>query len=142
MGVLCHADRNLLILYCQTWARWEEAEVFLSRYGSTYPLKDEAGRMRCFMPHPQVSIAYKLSTTLVRLGQELGLSPSARTRISVGLGGMPRPALSPLAQRFFGPPVLRTCGEIGRGEPLARLRAGRASGGRGDGGDGGGVAAA
>lgn len=83
MGVVTQADRNALARYCQTWARWKKAEEFIQKYGETYPLKDEKGNVKCFMPWPQVSISNQMSQTLTRLEQEFGLTPSARTRINV-----------------------------------------------------------
>lgn len=83
MRVLSAADRNAIARYCQLWARWKRAELFLQQYGDTYPLKDPNGNIRCFMPWPQVAIAGKLAVTLTRLEQEFGLTPSSRTRIMV-----------------------------------------------------------
>jgi P27 family predicted phage terminase small subunit len=82
MRVLTSADSNALARYCAGWSRWKRAELFLQKYGSTYPLKDEKGRVRCFMPWPQVAEWTKLNHMLKGLEQEFGLTPSARTRIS------------------------------------------------------------
>lgn len=82
-GMLTKVDGAALARYCQTWSRWKKAEQFIQKYGETYPLKDEQGRLRCFVQHPQVSIANQLSHTLTRLEQEFGLTPSARTRIQI-----------------------------------------------------------
>jgi P27 family predicted phage terminase small subunit len=83
MRILTEADRNALARYCQTWARWKAAEQFVQKFGETYPLKDEQGRVKCFMPWPQASMAQRLSIVLTRLEQEFGLTPSARTRIDL-----------------------------------------------------------
>lgn len=83
MGVLTRIDGNALTRYCQLWARWKKAELFVQKHGDVYPLKDESGRTNCLMPFPQVAIANKLAAQLTRLEQEFGMTPSARTRISV-----------------------------------------------------------
>jgi len=83
MRILTRADRQALARYCQTWSRWRKAEVFIQKYGESYPLKDDQGRVKCMMPWPQVATAHKLAQTLARLEQEFGLTPSARTRIDV-----------------------------------------------------------
>jgi P27 family predicted phage terminase small subunit len=75
-------DRGILARYCQAWSRWKRAEEFLQKYGETYPIKDSAGKVRCFCPWPQVAIAHQLGLLLLRLEQELGLSPASRTRIN------------------------------------------------------------
>lgn len=90
MKVLTIVDRNALARYCQTCARWKKMEEFIQKFGETYPLKDEKGQVRCFVQWPQVAIAHKLATALGRLEQEFGLTPSARTRISVGASRQPR----------------------------------------------------
>lgn len=81
MRVLNRSDTQAMVRYATLWARWKRAELHLQRYGDTYPLKDELGRVRCFMPWPQVAIASKLAHELTRLEQEFGLTPSSRTRI-------------------------------------------------------------
>lgn len=89
MKVLTRIDGNALTRYCQLWARWKKAELFIQKNGEVYPLKDESGRIKCLMPFPQVSIASKLAQQLTRLEQEFGLTPSARTRINIETAGEP-----------------------------------------------------
>jgi P27 family predicted phage terminase small subunit len=83
MGVLARIDRYALTRYCQLWARWVKAEQFIQKYGETYPLKDENGKVKCFMPWPQAAVIATLSQQMMRLEQEFGLTPSARTRLRV-----------------------------------------------------------
>jgi P27 family predicted phage terminase small subunit len=83
MGVLTRIDRNALTRYCQFWARWKKAELFIQTHGDTYPLKDDAGKIKCLQQFPQVAIAHRLGLVLTRLEQEFGMTPSARTRIQV-----------------------------------------------------------
>src|SRR4051794_12760174 len=83
MGVLSRVDRDALTLYCRLWSRWRKAEAFLESKGEVYTIKDEQGRVKCVMPFPQVSIANKLVQQLIRLEQEFGMTPSARSRIQV-----------------------------------------------------------
>jgi len=95
LKIVIKVDRAVLARYCQAWSRWKRSEMFLQKYGETYPLKDSAGRVRCFCPWPQVSISLQLSQTLTRLEQELGLTPSARTRLDPKLC---RPWLDPVRE--------------------------------------------
>ena len=82
-GVLTRIDGNALTRYCRIWSRWKAAEIVLDREGSTYELKDSVGELRCIMQRPEVAIAHKLAMVLTRLEAEFGMTPSARTRISV-----------------------------------------------------------
>ena len=100
MRVLAKIDGNALARYCQLWARWKKAELFVQQHGDTYPLKDESGRIKCLMPFPQVAIANKLAAQLTRLEQEFGMTPSARTRINVTVPHVMTERESRLA-RFF-----------------------------------------
>lgn len=81
MGVLTRIDGNSLARYCRLWARWRKAEAFIEERGEMYPLKDDAGKVKCFQQWPQVAIANKLAIQLTRLEQEFGMTPSARARI-------------------------------------------------------------
>ena len=98
MRVLTRIDGNALVCYCQLWARWKKAELFVQKHGDTYPLKDESGRIKCLMQFPQVAIANKLAAQLTRLEQEFGMTPSARTRISVPVAP---PVHDPLEAKYF-----------------------------------------
>jgi P27 family predicted phage terminase small subunit len=83
MGVLTRADTNALARYCQLFARWKKAELFIQRFGESYPCKSGNGIVKCFLPFPQSGLSLKLSIALTRLEQEFGLTPSARSRIEV-----------------------------------------------------------
>ena len=99
-GLIAKVDRNLLTKYCQIWARWRQAELFIQKYGSSYPIKDEAGRVKCFAQFPEVGIAHKLAGLLLRMEQELGMTPSARSTIEVT--GAPMTPEEREAEEFFG----------------------------------------
>jgi len=83
MGVLASVDRDALVAYCRTYARWKAAEDFLEKHGEVYPIRDEGGKVKCMMQFPQVAIARNLLQTLRAYQQEFGLTPSARSRIDI-----------------------------------------------------------
>jgi P27 family predicted phage terminase small subunit len=87
MGVLTKADGNTLSRYCRLWSRWRKAEAFIDQHGEVYPLKDDAGNVKCVQQWPQVAIANKLAQQLTRLEQEFGLTPSARARLQLAPAG-------------------------------------------------------
>lgn len=80
MGVLTKADRNALTRYCVLWSRWRAAEEVIHK-GQTIPIKNAKGELVDVKMIPQVKLASELSGQLLRLEQEFGLTPSARTRI-------------------------------------------------------------
>jgi len=82
LGVLTHADRQALAVYCDTWSRWREASDFVRKHGAFLPVKDDSGKLKYLHQFPQVSIAQKLLTNLLRYQQEFGLTPSSRSGIT------------------------------------------------------------
>jgi len=98
MHVLTRIDAHALARYCRLWGRWRKAEAFIDQHGEMYPIKDDAGKVKCLQQWPQVAIAGKLAQQLTRLEQEFGMTPSSRTRIQVG-----RPAAAEFdaKERFF-----------------------------------------
>ncbi len=83
MGVLTVVDGEALASFCQTYVRWREAEDFLDKHGSVYPIRDERGQVRCMQQFPQVSIARNLILILKSFYGEFGMTPAARTRIEL-----------------------------------------------------------
>ena len=83
IGVLTRIDGNTLSRYCHLWVQWREADRFIRENGHAYPLKDEEGNVKYLQQYPQVAIAHKLCQQLLRLEQEFGMTPAARTRIQV-----------------------------------------------------------
>lgn len=79
--VITEGDRGLLLALCQQWSRYLEANGKIAAAGlvvrapSGYP-----------MPNPYIAIANKALGNCVKLWVELGLTPSARSRVSATLG--------------------------------------------------------
>jgi len=88
-AVLTEADRGALIALCQQWSRYLEANRNVALAGmvvrapSGYP-----------MPNPYIAIANKALVNCTRLWAELGLTPSARTRVTKA------PSFEPPADAF------------------------------------------
>ena len=83
MNVLTLADGDVLAAYCQIWARWRLAEEYLNEHGDVATIYDGRGQIVQTKESPHISIARNLLQLLNRYQQELGLTPSARTRIRV-----------------------------------------------------------
>jgi P27 family predicted phage terminase small subunit len=104
MGILEQVDQTVLGRYCIAELRWKKAVAFILKNGEVYALKDKHGNVRCAQPYPQVAIANQLAAELGRLEQELGLTPSSRTRINAP-GALATGPYNPKS-RFFEPPRL------------------------------------
>ena len=79
MGVLSETDRAAFAVYCQAYARWKEAEEFVSQHGTAF--QTPSGYIQQV---PQVSIAQTYAKLMARLASEFGLTPAARSRIIAG----------------------------------------------------------
>ena len=98
MGLLTTADAHALYAYCLTYARWRAAEEFIEKHGESYPIRDDAGRIRCMQQFPQVATARNLLLVLKAYQQEFGLTPAARSRIQIGTDDASE---SEKAKRYF-----------------------------------------
>ena len=65
--------------YCQAYARWKEAEEFITQHGSI--VKTKSGY---WQQVPQVSIAHSNQKIMMQAASEFGLTPSARSRMIAG----------------------------------------------------------
>lgn len=79
MGILTDLDVATFAAYCQAYARWREAEEFISKHGSI--VKTKTGY---WQQVPQVSIAHSNQKIMMQAAAEFGLTPSARSRIIAG----------------------------------------------------------
>ena len=79
MGILTDLDVVPFAAYCQAYARWREAEEFISQHGSI--VKTKSGYWQTV---PQVSIAHTNQKAMLQAAAEFGLTPSARSRIIAG----------------------------------------------------------
>lgn len=95
--MIAKTDTQALTRYCDAWERWLAAAKFINQHGEMFPIKHENGAVKCFQAWPQVTHYHRLSQTLTRLEQELGLTPSARSRITTVPGPLSR-------SNFFDPP--------------------------------------
>jgi P27 family predicted phage terminase small subunit len=76
MGVLTEVDMAAFAGYCQAYARWKEAEEFLTQHGTI--VKTPSGYWQTV---PQVAIAQTYLKLMNRLAEQFGLTPSSRSRI-------------------------------------------------------------
>jgi P27 family predicted phage terminase small subunit len=78
LGLLSQIDRAALAMYCQTWARYKQAEDALNKYGFT--MKTDNGNV---IQRPEVSISRNAANLIRNLCAEFGFTPSSRGRISL-----------------------------------------------------------
>ena len=74
-------DRTALIGYCQSYARYVEAEKVVEKHGIL--LETENG----YMMSPRVAVAQKYLQIALRICVEFGMTPSSKARMPFGGGG-------------------------------------------------------
>lgn len=79
MKVVTPADRDLLLAYCEAVALHRQASAVIAAAGMAERALN-GGQAK----HPAVMIQRDAAATMRSLGQEFGLTPSARTGIKVG----------------------------------------------------------
>lgn len=104
MGLVGSADSNLLTRYCIDWVRWRRVTQTLLTNGAaeyaTY--KDADGKVKSVQVSALHSVARSLSDELSRAEQQLGMTPSARSRIEVA---PPPPSSAPVGKdKYFDIP--------------------------------------
>ncbi len=81
MGLLTEMDMTAFAGYCQAYARWKEAEEFITQHGTM--IRTPNGYLQQV---PQVSIAQTNLKIMLKFCEQFGLTPSARSRIAAGEG--------------------------------------------------------
>ncbi|QGT99515.1 Phage terminase, small subunit [Candidatus Syntrophocurvum alkaliphilum] len=76
LGLLTEIDMAAFAGYCQAYARWKEAEEFITKHGTI--VKTPSGY---WQQVPQVSIAQTYLKLMNRFCEQFGLTPSSRSRI-------------------------------------------------------------
>lgn len=74
-GILTSADAVPFAGYCQSYARWREAEAEVSKLGMVYR---DGDRIR---PNPYIAIARAAFAEVKSMAAEFGLTPANRTAI-------------------------------------------------------------
>ena len=90
------ADLTAFEGYCQAYARWKEAEAFITQHGSIF--QTPSGYVQQV---PQVSIAQQNLKIMQSFATEFGLTPACRARI-VASGGAAESDDDPMAQLLKG----------------------------------------
>jgi P27 family predicted phage terminase small subunit len=85
VGLLTSADRSVFGAYCQAYGRWAQSERTIIEMGKKdlltggLMIKTSNGNA---IQNPLVGIANKAMADMVRYATELGMTPSARSRIT------------------------------------------------------------
>lgn len=79
LGILTEMDRAAFAAYCQSYARWKEAEQHINEDGSLMTTPNGYQQQSAW-----VSIANNAMKSMSQFASQFGLNPSARSRIIAG----------------------------------------------------------
>ena len=97
IGILTEVDMAAFAGYCQAYARWKEAEEFITQHGSIF--KTPSGYVQQV---PQVSIAQQNLKIMQSFCSEFGLTPATRARIIAGGSGTEDVSEDPMEKLLKG----------------------------------------
>ena len=88
-AILTQGDRAVLALYCSVWSKWLRADRMVARSGEVLKAADGG-----LYQNPYLAVANRALEQLARLAAQLGLDPTARTRVTAKPyarpGGLPK----------------------------------------------------
>lgn len=85
LGILTEIDRGILAAYCQSYGRWMQAERTLAKMAKmddstgALMIKTQGGNT---IQNPIVGIANKAMADMAKYATDLGMTPSARSRVT------------------------------------------------------------
>ena len=97
IGILTEVDMAAFAGYCQAYARWKEAEEFITQHGTI--VKTPSGY---WQQVPQVSIAQQNLKIMQSFCSEFGLTPATRARIIAGAGSEDGASEDPMERLLKG----------------------------------------
>lgn len=83
LGVLAKIDCGVLASYCLAMGKVAECEEKIKADGLMLTMRDDKGNVKWVQPSPYASLTLKWTAQARTLAAELGLTPSARTRLKV-----------------------------------------------------------
>ncbi len=99
-GILAKLDRGTLAAYCQTYARWAEAEAKLAELGPV--VKSPSGFPTA---NPYLTVCNTALRLMKTYAAELGLTPASRKRLGKAQGGKTGRSRSVPPQSTAGDPL-------------------------------------
>lgn len=106
-GLMTDVDRPMLAAYCNAYAQWEQLSIDLQVMADADPKTHGVSIMTTngnWVQNPLVGAMRCARADMAKFALEFGMSPSARSRIDVGIGsgGLTPPSSVSAEERFFG----------------------------------------
>lgn len=86
MGVITKADSIAFTRYCKLYSRWRQCEEYIEKEGMTFERKNYNGEVTGYCKRPEIDISKECSVEMGKIEAQFGLTPSARSRITLDDG--------------------------------------------------------
>lgn len=83
MGVATPLDQSALAAYCQSFARWKQAELAIEATGITAVIRNDKGQVVKVFANPAVGVAKSANESMRRWAAEFGLTPATRADLRI-----------------------------------------------------------
>lgn len=87
--VMSEVDLLSFARYCDIFDEWFKLRAHIKKYGTTLPIADADGRIVKVVEKPEFKQYRTLNRDILRMEQEFGLTPAARSRVRVLLEIVP-----------------------------------------------------
>lgn len=84
MGVMTNADVDTIARYCTMHEQFVKYLDQVRRGLDVLVIRDDKGKVKYMQSTPAATMMTKLAASMLRIEQEFGLTPSARSGLSVG----------------------------------------------------------
>jgi P27 family predicted phage terminase small subunit len=82
MGVMTNADIDTIARYCTMYEQYVKYLDQVRRGLDVLVIRDDAGKVKYMQSTPAATMMTKLAASMLRIEQEFGLTPSARSGLS------------------------------------------------------------
>lgn len=87
LGIVGRLDRMCLAIYCQTYARYMQAEAEIDKHGITIIERGRDGVILSYKKNPAVTVSIEAQKLIRSFAAEYGLTAASRTKIhGIALG--------------------------------------------------------
>ena len=102
MGVMTNADIDTLARYCTMHEQYVKYLDQVRRGLDVLVIRDDSGKVKYMQSTPAATMMTKLAASMLRIEQEFGLTPSARSGIGASNAEKPRDELADFFARHQG----------------------------------------
>jgi P27 family predicted phage terminase small subunit len=83
LGLITRLDMHVMARYCELFVMWRHAAEYVNHYGLHQPIKNAKDKVIGMRIAPYARMMVTLSTELLKIEREFGMTPSARASFGI-----------------------------------------------------------